>query len=224
MNVNNMASSLSFHFPLENNRFLLPGPAGYLEVMTTQPKESLVHQRVVVIGHPHPLYQGSMDNKVVTMVAKAYDALGFTTVRFNFRGVGKSTGSYGETIGEYEDLEAVIRWVEEELQEHELWLAGFSFGSYITARFADKHPEQVKYLLSVAPPVHHFDFASLTQIRCPWLILQGDQDEVVSLDLVEQFVEKSTLAIRFVVVPKAGHFFHGQLLILQNVLETELSR
>ena len=103
-----------------------PGPAGQLEALTTWPNESRT-KIVGIICHPHPQQEGSMHNKVVTTLAKVFDYLGLPTVRFNFRGVGKSEGQYGKTIGETEDLLAVLSWVKSVLPNDTIWLGGFSF-------------------------------------------------------------------------------------------------
>ena len=206
-------------FPQQITQFLLPSPAGSLEVMTTWPKQT--PSITGVICHPHPLFAGTMNNKVVTTIAKAFDQLGLATVRFNFRGVGKSTGEYGETIGEREDLTAVLQWVKTVLPQPQIWLAGFSFGSYIAAAVANKIP--VAQLVTVAPAVHHNDFAGLTNVGCPWLIIQGEQDEIVPFDQVKRFVENPPVPVKFIAVPGAGHFFHGRLIELRDILVRELS-
>ena len=112
-------------FPRESETFLLSGAIGQLEVMTTWTGDSAVG--VAIICHPHPLKEGTMHNKVVTILAKAFEKLGFATVRFNYRGVGKSEGSYGDIQGEIEDLLSVKSWVNQVLPEVNCYLAGFSF-------------------------------------------------------------------------------------------------
>ena len=114
-------------FPYDDKTFLLPGPAGKLEVMTTWARKS--HGYVAIICHPHPLQEGTMHNKVVTTLAKTFAQLGVATVRFNYRGVGESEGSYGNMQGEIEDLLAVKAWLRKCLDETLFILAGFSFGS-----------------------------------------------------------------------------------------------
>lgn len=201
--------------------FLLPGPAGQLEVMTTWPKAN-VKAVVGIICHPHPLFDGTMHNKVVTMIAKAFDELGIKTVRFNFRGVGASTGKYGETIGESDDLLAILNWVKRVLPDHAIWLAGFSFGGYIAANIAAQ--ENVPQLVTIAPGISHHQFERLNAITCPWLIVQGDADDITPLAVVSQFIETHpALNITFRVIPGASHFFDRRLIELKAVLIDELS-
>lgn len=223
-------------FPLNEQHFFIDGPAGKLEVKSVISEDFLdnsrsktedflnvsksknAFQKVGIICHPHPLYEGSMDNKVVTTIARAWQSLGVATLRFNFRGVGKSEGKYGETEGELADLLAVQAWLESKTPHCPLWLSGFSFGSYISAKAASFLQQKVQALLSVAPPVHHFDFESLTIPSCPWRIVQGDQDEVVPFNSVLDWYEKLKLKNEDVilkVMSGASHFFHGRLIELK---------
>ncbi|WP_423063394.1 alpha/beta hydrolase [Candidiatus Paracoxiella cheracis] len=207
-------------FPQQEERFFLPGPAGQLEVLTTWPKEA-AKKRVGIICHPHPQQEGTMNNKVVTTIAKAFDRLGLATVRFNFRGVGKSEGEYAKTIGERDDLSAIVEWVRHVLPDYEIWLAGFSFGSYIAASIANQ--ERVSQLLTIATTVNHYDFASLTNIQCPWLSIVGEQDELVPVEEVEAFAAHPPVPMKLIVLPEVGHFFHGHLIELRELIITELS-
>lgn len=207
-------------FPQQATRFFLPGPVGQLEVMTTWPSEN-IKNIVVIICHPHPLYQGSMHNKVVTIMAKAFDQLGLKTVRFNFRGVGDSEGQYGEKVGEIADLLAVLNWVKSILPAHQIWLAGFSFGGYIAATVAAQ--QKTPQLVTVAPGISHHDFEGLGVVACPWLIVQGDADEITPLGVVKDFVERYPQHITFRVLSGASHFFHGRLIELKDILINELA-
>jgi len=133
------------------NSFMLPGPAGQLEALVSTPQQN-ARETVAIICHPNPLFEGTMHNKVVTTIAKAFDLLGLTTVRFNYRGVGKSEGEYGETIGETEDCLAIVDWVQKTYPNYSLWLSGFSFGAYISASVANQMA--VAQLVSIAPAVN----------------------------------------------------------------------
>jgi len=208
-------------FPKEQKAFILQGPAGALEVLTTWPAKDL-KKRVGIICHPHPQQQGTMSNKVVTTIAKAFDRLGLPTLRFNFRGVGKSEGEFGNTIGEREDLLAIMKWVKEVLPDHEIWLAGFSFGSFIAASIANQ--EKVTQLLTIATTVNHYDFVSLTNIQCPWLSIVGEQDELVPIAEVESFASNPPVPMKLIVMPGVGHFFHGHLIELRELIVKELAR
>lgn len=203
-------------FPTEEKaEFFLAGPAGKLEVRSTWPSKA--PKGVAIICHPHPLYGGTMDNKVVTTLVKAMEELGLATVRFNFRGIGHSEGRYGNIIGEIEDLKAVKVWVNSVLVGTPIWLAGFSFGSYIAAAMADVSSD-VSWLITVAPAVNHGDFTHLTHIQCPWLILQGDADEVVPYADVAAFATDPPVPVTFITIADASHFFHGKLLQLRELI------
>lgn len=204
-------------FPEKNSTFLLSGPAGQLEVMTTWPENSAQPQGVGIICHPDPRQGGAMHNKVVTTTARAFAHLGLATVRFNFRGIGLSSGEYGHTHGELADLNALITWTKTVLPNQPLWLAGFSFGSYISALAAQS--ASPARLISIAPPVNHYDFTQFTKIRCPWLVIQGDQDEVVEFGEVQAWAQKPPSPLKFIVMPGASHFFHGRLIELREHIE-----
>lgn len=200
-------------FPYVNKTFLLPGPVGKVEVMTTWPRKS--HGYVAIVCHPHPLQEGTMHNKVVATLAKTFDKLGLATVRFNYRGVGKSEGSYGDMRGEIEDLVAVKNWVKGCLKETLFVLAGFSFGSYIAASAANQCSDVIQ-LITVAPAVNHADFTIFKKIRCPWLVIHGDQDEIVPHSEVAAFASKPPSPLRMATMAETGHFFHGKLACLQE--------
>lgn len=200
--------------------FFLPGPSGQLEALFSTPRQN-AKEIVAIICHPNPLFEGTMHNKVVTTIAKAFDILGITTVRFNFRGVGNSEGEYGETIGETEDCLAVVDWAQKTYPNYSLWLAGFSFGSYISANVANQI--SVAQLVSIAPAVNHHDFTVFTNINCPWLVIMGDQDEIVPVDKVKAWAANPPSPLDFYLLPGASHFFHGKLIEMREVLVEKLS-
>lgn len=208
-------------FALKDSKIMLAGPEGQLEALTTWP-DAEKPKAVAIICHPNPLYQGTMNNKVVTILAKTMHKLGLATVRFNYRGVGASAGSYGDEVGEIDDLLAVKAWVSEQLPGVTLWLAGFSFGSFISASVANQ-TDDVKQLISVAPAISHHNFNSLNNIHCPWLVVAGEQDELVPFAEIQAFAAKPPSALTLVSVPLATHFFHGQLLNLEQVIVQYLS-
>ncbi len=203
------------NFPQEAKTFLLAGPVGELEVMATWP--SVEPQAVAIICHPHPLKQGTMHNKVVTILAKTFDKLGLATVRFNYRGVGRSEGGYGNMLGEIEDSLAIKEWVSRALPKKSLYLAGFSFGGFIAASVANQC-DNVCQLITVAPAVNYADFNKLSNISCPWLVIQGDQDDIVPYADVLEFSRCPPSPLQLITVEKAGHFFHGQLMTLQKIV------
>lgn len=196
------------------------GPAGELEAIVEKPSVSPL-SIVAILCHPHPLHGGSMTNKVVTTLAKALQHLGVWTVRFNFRGVGKSAGKFGNAIGEVDDLNAVISWVKKNFpKDFSLWLGGFSFGSYVAAKVATEIP--VEHLILIAPAVHQDYFTQLSEITNPWLVVQGEADEVVPPEEVYAWINQRHNKPRVIRVPKVGHFFHGELIQLRNLLEDDL--
>ncbi len=204
----------------QENKHLLIGPAGNLEMVCEMAPEAQTNL-AAIICHPHPLFGGTLHNKVVTTLAKAYKDLGFKyVVRFNFRGVGQSVGDYAEGKGEQEDLLTVVNWIKQYTAD--IWLAGFSFGSYVAAATAAR--VNCRHLTCIAPPVVNFDFTQLAPFSCPWLVVQGEQDEVVEASQVFQWLE--TLAHRPTVIrmPQASHFFHGQLLELRTQLSQTLNQ
>src|SRR5699024_2413060 len=197
--------------PTRDN-ILIQGPAGALEAVVEQRTEQPAY--VAVVCHPHPLYQGTMNNKVVTTLARTYRDDGALVVRFNYRGVGKSEGSYGGGDGEAEDLLAVVAWLRERYPTLPLQLAAFSFGTYVATKGAVALAEKgqpARQLLLVAPSVENFDFTPFTAVQCPVLVVQGDEDEVVSAPAVFAWVAASPLHPVLLRMEGAGHFFHGML-------------
>ncbi|MFZ0219608.1 MAG: alpha/beta fold hydrolase [Candidatus Aquirickettsiella sp.] len=201
---------------------LLPGPTGQLEVMTTAPEISRNPRTVAVICHPHPLFGGTLHNKVIYTLARCFNSLGLATVRFNFRGVGLSQGKYDHGNGENNDLLAVLAWLQESCPEHKIWLAGFSFGAYIAARAAKVWPTE--QLICVAPPIENFPFKDLPPFPCPWILVQGDADEIVSPTAVFSWVNSLEHPPEVIKIQGASHFFHGKLLELRDDLTTALNK
>ena len=201
-------------------RVIIPGPAGDLEGVTACPDKE-TRGAVAVILHPHPLYGGTLNNKVVYYLSKTCNQLGVPSLRFNFRGVGGSTGVYDDGRGETEDCLAVLDWVQERRPGFDIWLAGFSFGAYVAYRSVHRHP-RISRLLTVAPPVNLFDFTVLPAPSCPWTLIQGELDELVPAASVENWVDTLPVQPRQILLP-ADHFFHGQLNALQGALLESLS-
>lgn len=205
-------------FPLPQNLLFLTSPAGHLETIITRPLSVEANRVVTVICHPHPLYGGTMNNKVVTTLTRAFIETNGWAVRFNFRGVGKSTGVYGHASGEIEDLLAVIQWVRQNFSGYAVKLAGFSFGSYIAASVAAQDAE-IQHLITIAPAVNHFDFTQIRSVACPWLLLMGEADEIVPVESVKQWLATTPVKIKSIFFPGVGHFFHGHLLQLREALK-----
>lgn len=209
-------------FPLESTKMMIPGPAGQIEIIASPPDAEAVDKGIVgVICHPHPLYGGTMHNKVVHMIEKAYRDMGVHTVRFNFRGVGASDGVFDDGDGESQDLMAVFEWAAEQLPHCDVWLAGFSFGSYVALK--QVHSINPQQMLTVAPPVERYDFTDLAPPDCPWLVIMGDEDDVVSPRAVYEYVEQQNPKPQLVTM-KAGHFFHRRLLDLKGAIKNGILR
>ena len=200
-------------------RTILQGLAGDIEAVITLPQNLNEVTPIAVISHPHPLYGGSMTNKVVTTLHKSFSELGAITVRFNFRGVGKSQGEYDHGVGEAKDLQAMVDQLRQWRPEAPLWLAGFSFGSYVTTR-AQTEVNADKVLL-VAPPVNMYDFDAITEtheINVPWFVIQGGKDEVIDAAAVKNWVAKRPKQPQFIWMEDASHFFHGKLIDIKSAL------
>lgn len=198
----------------------LDGPAGRLEALLEEPKVPS-GSAVAVFCHPHPQYQGTMLNKVVQTLCRAANAQGAPAVRFNFRGVGASDGAFAQGQGEVEDTLAVAEWARQRYSGAELWLGGFSFGSMVACRAA--LAAQPTRLVSIAPPAPGIaDFMQGEQPACPWLIVQGDADEVCDCDAVIDWVNAMAPGPELVVLEGVDHFFHGRLTVLRETVEAFL--
>ena len=187
----------------------IDGPAGPLEARVEEPAPGSVPAAVGVVCHPHPLYGGTMQNKVVHTLARAMQELGVPTVRFNFRGVGGSAGAYDGGVGELDDALAVCAWARQRWSCEALWLAGFSFGSAVALQAAQSVAPRA--LVTVAPPVGRIILAPVPRPACPWLVVQGDSDELVDVTQVRKWVGDFVPPPQLVVLGGAEHFFHGRL-------------
>lgn len=196
----------------------IDGPEGELELRVT---EAVAARAVAVICHPHPLYGGSLDNKVVHTLMRAARDQGATVVRFNFRGVGGSQGLHDDGRGEVDDCLAAIAWAE---QRYALpvWLMGFSFGGYVAAAAAKRLPVYPQRLVLVAPSVERLPFADLLPLDGECAVCMGDADDVVAPEAVFSLLEDQP-GIDLRRFAGAGHFFHGRLVDLKNVVEELLS-
>ena len=204
-------------FPEETASFMLDGPTGTLETMTEIADPIAARRGIAVICHPNPAQGGTMHNKVVTMTERALRESGLDTVRFNFRGTGNSPGTYDDGNGEGDDLTAVVAWVRRVRPHDALWLAGFSFGSYVTISRAVALKADA--LISVAPPVGRWAFQELAAPTCPWLVVQGEADEVVEPDAVFDWVDSLEKKPELVRMPDTSHFFHRRLMDLRGAIK-----
>lgn len=216
---------MNFPFAKEQDIFIY-GPAGQIQAVVHQgDKEGFFASRnlLTIICHPHPLHGGTMDNKVVTTLMRTYRDLGIHVLRFNFRGVGKSEGSFDNAIGEVDDLLAVIAWTKQQLPQSPLLLAGFSFGSSIAAQ-ASYRVDALQHLTLVAPPVERYPYDQDGHFVSPLAVIQGDKDERVIADGVYQWVGKLKSPAELLRYPDAGHFFHGYLAQMKTDLTQVLLR
>jgi uncharacterized protein len=162
-----------------------------------------------------------MHNKVVHTLARSFGEIGLATVRFNFRGVGSSAGNYAHGVGETEDALAVLNWVRAHRPNDQIWLAGFSFGAYMALRVAAQFP--VAQLVLVAPPVHlHDDLGPPPPPQVPTLVMQGEQDEVVSAEAVKSWLSSLSTRPAVRLFPGVGHYFHGRLNDLRSAVHEAL--
>jgi alpha/beta superfamily hydrolase len=193
----------------------VPGPAGQLEAAVDSADST--PRGIAVVCHPHPLQRGTMQNKVVTTLARVFVDLGMNTLRFNFRGVGASEGSFGDGIGERDDARAAVGWVRERWPGLPLYLGGFSFGAAIVLGIAAELGP--KGLVTVAPPVDKLpgDFVAP---ECAWLLVHGAADEVVPVDSTVSWLRTLRVRPNFVVLEGVGHFFHGQLRVLEETVRS----
>ena len=204
-------------FPAEKTDILLKGPAGNLECISDLAKPGERRAGTIVLCHPHPQHGGTMHNKVVTIMERAMRELGLHTVRFNYRGVGASEGSFDDGYGETDDLFAVVEWVRKTRPDDALWLGGFSFGCSVSLRAAQNL--QLGQLISIAPAVRFPMFQELENPRCPWLVVQGDEDDVINPEDVRAWVAEQDPQPNFLMMEHAGHFFHRRLMDLRGLLK-----
>ena len=173
--------------------------------------------RGVVISHPHPLYGGEMGNQVVGIIQEVFGGKGWTTLRFNFRGVGRSQGEYDEGVGEQEDVRAAVRYLKD-LGIKEIFLAGYSFGAWVNARAALDDPD-VKGSILVAPPQAMMDFSFLKDDSKTRLVIAGERDAYGPVEEIMKIVGKMNPSPPVIVISGADHFFSGSTADLVRALE-----
>ena len=201
-----------------SRKSVMPGPSGVLEILREEPDLSLSgpHRGVAVIAHPHPLFGGTMDNKVVQTLARAFVLCGWSAVRFNFRGVGGSAGIHDDGRGELEDLLAVVGAC---AAQGPLALAGFSFGAFVASTaVARLHAERtISQVVLVGTATGRFPVAPIaTDLHARSLVIHGELDDTVPLATVFDWARPQSLPIT--VIPGGSHFFHGQLGLLRSLV------
>jgi alpha/beta superfamily hydrolase len=192
---------------LTGNTFL-EGRAGKLEAILKETAGAVT--RAAIVCHPHPLFGGTMHNKVVFRIARAFADAGFAVLRFNFRGTGRSEGEHDSGRGEQDDLRSAIEFIERRYAGAEIWLAGFSFGSAVMLRAA-ACDDRVRAIIAVGVPVSRQDFSDVAHCNKPKLLVQGSNDQYGPLDQLETLFESLDEPKQMKVIDDADHFFEGHL-------------
>jgi alpha/beta superfamily hydrolase len=204
----------------QTERLQLAGPAGAIETLRDVPPAGVPLRGTAVIAHPHPLFGGTMDNKVVQTLARAFVQCGWTAVRFNFRGVGASEGGHDMGVGEAEDMLSVI---DQAVPTGALSLAGFSFGSFVASQVTMRlWPQRaIENLVLVGTAAARFSVATLPpELHEHTLVIHGENDDTVPLSAVLDWARPQALPVT--VMPGGGHFFHGQLPLLKSLVVRHL--
>lgn len=207
----------------QTERVRLDGPAGVIEALSDAPSlaPGAAPRGTAIIAHPHPLFGGTMDNKVVQTLARAFVQCGWRAVRFNFRGVGATEGVHDEGRGEAQDLLAVVRQC---APEGPLALAGFSFGSFVMSQALQTlwPARTIEKLVFVGTAASRFHVAALPpEAHERTLVVHGEHDDTVPLSAVMDWARPQVLPVT--VIPGGSHFFHGQLPLLKNLVVRHLS-
>ncbi|WP_182406639.1 alpha/beta hydrolase [Psychrobacter sp. GP33] len=211
---------------------LIPAPAGVLEVDALWQQDNPNDPNtdtVALLCHPNPLFDGTMNNKVVTTMYRFARDSGMHVVRFNFRGVGQSTGEHDYANGEVLDAMTVLQWLASQTNARKLWLGGFSFGGYVTARVAeqvltsahvwDLSDFEIVNVALISPSIEKNDGSDLSLPIAKTFEIYGDADEVIEPENMQAFADR--LGIRVSIIEGAGHFFHGRLTELKKLLQQQ---
>ncbi len=198
-----------------SEKLFIDGPVGRLEAVLERPGEGAL-EGCAVVCHPHPQHGGTMHNKVAHTLARALVRSGFEVLRFNFRGTEGSEGEFDDGVGELDDALAAIEFMRSRHGSYPLWLAGFSFGAAIAVKAAVAM--HVDGLVSVAPAISRFAAGLETQPDCPWLIIQGDEDELVDVEETVAWVDGLAPGPELLIINGGEHFFHGRLSELRSAV------
>ena len=199
---------------------IIPGPEGRMEGRYNKGKGR--NPPLVILLHPHPMHGGNMNNKVIYNCFKTFSSMGFSVLRFNYRGVGNSEGSYSgdEGIGELTDAACALDWLLlSNTESTKVWVTGFSFGAFISLNLLMRRPE-IEGFIAISPPADKYDFSFLAPCPVSGLIIQGDKDDIVNETDVALFANKldsqRAISIKYKKVKNADHFFTNQLDIVNN--------
>ena len=208
---------------------LFTGPDGRL--VGKYKKGQSLNPPVALLLHPHPLYGGTMNNPIVMELYNIFDALGFSTFRFNFRGVGKSEGKFDNGLGELADAAAALDWVQRQNPNtNQCWVSGFSFGAVICMQLLMRRPEITRFV-SVSPQPNLYDFNFLAPCPASGLIVHGKKDEIAPLEDVQKLAQKlqaqKNITVEYEEVSGANHFYDNEIpklkKIIENYIEIELN-
>ena len=208
---------------------LFTGPDGRL--VGKYKKAQSLNPPVALLLHPHPLYGGTMNNPIVMELYNIFDALGFSTFRFNFRGVGKSEGKFDNGLGELADAAAALDWVQRQNPNtNQCWVSGFSFGAVICMQLLMRRPEITRFV-SVSPQPNLYDFNFLAPCPASGLIVHGKKDEIAPLDDVQKLAQKlqaqKNITVEYEEISGANHFYDNEIpklkKVIENYIEIELN-
>ena len=205
---------------LTGNTFF-EGPAGRIEGILREAAPPV--SRAAIVCHPHPLFGGTMHNKVVFRIARVFQEAGFAVLRFNFRGTGRSAGTHDDGRGEQDDLRAAITFIEQQYEGAKIWLAGFSFGSAVMLRAACSDG-RIRALVAAGAPVSKYDFSHLVHCDRPKLFVQGALDEYGPPAELTRFVDKLDEPKTLKIIAGADHFFEGHLDEIAQVVADFITR
>lgn len=213
----------------------IEGPAGRLETLLDEPASQWIHdvagrssapglgiRAAVVFGHPHPLYGGTMNTKVVYQSAKALARIGCAVLRFNFRGVGRSEGAFDQGAGEGDDFRAALDFMRNRYPEAPLWAGGMSFGSWVGLTAGARDP-RVSALIGVAMPVDEYDFSAVRDSPTAKFFIHGERDEICSLKSMRAFYSQAAEPKELVVIDAADHVFDGRVSDVGDAIEDLLA-
>jgi alpha/beta superfamily hydrolase len=204
------------------NEFLreIPGPAGLLEALLDLPEGE--PRAVAVFGHPHPLHGGTMHTKALYQAAKAMTRIGVAALRINFRGVGRSAGTFDSGPGEQDDFRAAIAFAAGKYPDLPIWAAGMSFGAWI-AMTTGAEDARVSVLVGIAPPVDRYDFDGLRTCTLPKFIIHGEEDELISIKEVRKFYAQLPEPKELVTIEHANHLFETKTTLVGDAVEDLLA-
>ncbi len=201
------------------------GPEGTLEALLDEPaglKDGAALRAAVVLGHPHPLYGGTMHTKGLYQAAKGLSRIGCAVLRFNFRGVGRSDGSFDNGPGEMADFRAALTFMATRYPGVPLWAGGFSFGAWV-GLVSGAEDERVSALIGIAPPIEKYDFTAVRESHKPKFFIQGELDEICPTKVLRQFYAQLFEPKELAIIDGANHLFDGQASEVGDAIEELLA-